>query len=82
MLCVKEKLIVFAVQVRAISPPRCPANRDPTDFSRIDTGRYSGGSFLMLAFKNAKRTYIFFWILFLRTCEHCVSFFECFHSFG
>ncbi|KAG0578613.1 hypothetical protein KC19_4G036700 [Ceratodon purpureus] len=40
------------VRVRAISPPRCPANRDPADVSRIDAGRCSGGSFLMLAFKN------------------------------
>lgn len=52
------ELIELVVQVRAISPPRCPANKDPTDVSRIDTGRYSGGSFLKLAFKSAQSMHI------------------------
>lgn len=73
---------MFAVQVRAISPPRCPANRDPTDFSRIDTGRYSGGSFLMLAFKNAKRTYIFFGSYFLELVNIALVFLNVFTASG
>lgn len=36
---------------RTISPPRRTANRNSADVSRID---YGGGSFLMLAFKNAQ----------------------------
>lgn len=36
---------------RTISPPRCTANRNSVDLSRID---YGGGSFLLLAFKNAQ----------------------------
>ncbi|XP_024372418.1 uncharacterized protein [Physcomitrium patens] len=30
-------------RARAISPPKCPASRNPQELSRIDTGRYSGG---------------------------------------
>ena len=58
MLCGQVMLFVFVAQVRAISPPRCPANRDPADVSRIDAGRCSGGSFLMLAFKNTSSKHI------------------------
>lgn len=39
---------------RNISPPRRTVNRNSVDLSRIDPAHYSGGSFLMLAFKNAQ----------------------------
>lgn len=39
---------------RTISPPKCSANRNSVDLSRIDAEHYNGGSFLMLAFKNAQ----------------------------
>jgi hypothetical protein len=45
---------MLPLQSRNISPPRRTVNRNSVDLSRIDPAHYSGGSFLMLAFKNAQ----------------------------
>ena len=54
MLKTQRGFCVLPLQSRTISPPRCPANKNSVDLSRIDPAHYSGGSFLMLAFKNAQ----------------------------
>lgn len=42
------------LRARAISPPKCPANINSEDVSRIDTGRCGGSNFLVHVFKDAQ----------------------------
>lgn len=55
---------VSLLQARAISPPKCPANINSEDVSRIDTGRCGGSNFLVHVFKDAQRTRLLLFLFF------------------